>query len=118
MSAKPSKKPSKSAEVPLRGRADLQRLRLLRDAEIERTSPPELAALPAGFWREAQLVVPVPKQAISLRVDEDVLAWFRSLGPRYQTRMNAVLRSYMQQVTPSSTRRVSRTRRGPGAGAV
>jgi len=39
----------------------------------------------------------VSKQAISLRVDADVLEWFRAQGPRYQSRMNAVLRSYMTQ---------------------
>lgn len=39
--------------------------------------------------------VPPPKEAISLRVDGDVLAWFRAGGPGYQSRMNAVLRSYM-----------------------
>jgi uncharacterized protein (DUF4415 family) len=41
------------------------------------------------------LVEPVRKQAVSLRIDEDVLDWFRQSGPRYQSRMNAVLRSYM-----------------------
>jgi uncharacterized protein (DUF4415 family) len=40
-------------------------------------------------------VAPVRKRAISLRIDEDVLAWFKSRGPRYQSRMNAILRSYM-----------------------
>ena len=61
------------------------------------TSPEDLAHLPDDFWDEAELVVPAAKRAISLRVDEDVLAWFRSLGPRYQTRMNAVLRAYMKR---------------------
>ena len=41
------------------------------------------------------MVYPVAKHAISLRMDEDVLVWFKSQGPRYQTRINAVLRSYM-----------------------
>lgn len=36
------------------------------------------------------------KAAISLRLDEEVLAWFRTQGPGYQTRMNAVLRAYME----------------------
>jgi uncharacterized protein (DUF4415 family) len=45
------------------------------------------------------VVVPVGKQPISLRVDEDVLEYFRSLGPGYQTRMNAVLRSYMKRAS-------------------
>jgi uncharacterized protein (DUF4415 family) len=43
-------------------------------------------------------VHPVPKQPISLRVDEDVLLWFKEQGPRYQSRMNAVLRAYMSAV--------------------
>jgi uncharacterized protein (DUF4415 family) len=36
------------------------------------------------------------KAAISLRLDPEVLAWFRTQGPGYQTRMNAVLRAYME----------------------
>ena len=83
----------------------------MTDAEIERTSPPDLADLPEDFWDDAELVLPVPKQAISLRVDEDVLEWFRSLGPRYQTRMNAVLRSYMRLVTKRGPSR-RRSRKG------
>jgi uncharacterized protein (DUF4415 family) len=78
-----------------------------------KTSPEELADLPEDFWDEAELVVPVTKRAISLRVDEDVLQWFRALGPRYQTRMNAVLRTYM---TRRATRaRGSGKRQGRGA---
>jgi uncharacterized protein (DUF4415 family) len=80
----------------------------MTEADIERSSPPELADLPVDFWDGAELVLPGSKQAISLRVDQDVLEWFRSLGPRYQTRMNAVLRSYMTRATkryPSQRRR-------------
>lgn len=80
---------------PSHGRADLERLRRMTDAEVRDSSPPELAGLPADFWDSAELVEPVRKQAVSLRIDEDVLAWFRQSGPRYQSRMNAVLRSYM-----------------------
>lgn len=104
MSDKSIKKSSKSPEHPSRGRADLSRLRGVREAEIKRTSPPELADLPEAFWRDAELVAPVPKQAISLRVDEDVLAWFRRQGPRYQSRMNAVLRSFMEHSSVIRTR--------------
>src|SRR5688500_770353 len=112
MSAKRTKPASKRPGRPTRGRADLARLRAMTEAEIERTSPPELADLPADFWDGAELVLPVPKQAISLRVDEDVLEWFRNLGPRYQTRMNAVLRSYMAQARRRSHPRVRRSRKG------
>jgi uncharacterized protein (DUF4415 family) len=77
----------------------------MTDADIARTAPEELADLPDDFWEAAQLVTPVAKKAISLRVDADVLAWFRALGPRYQSRMNAVLRSYMLQMRRHYRRR-------------
>jgi len=35
-----------------------------------------------------------PKASVSLRIDADVLAWFKAQGPGYQTRMNAVLRAF------------------------
>jgi len=73
----------------------LDRLRKMTEEEIADTSPEELAGIPEDFWDDAVVVSPTTKEAISLRVDRDVLAWFRDQGPRYQTRMNAVLRSYM-----------------------
>jgi uncharacterized protein (DUF4415 family) len=48
-------------------------------------------------WSDAVLVIPPKKRAISIRVDEDVLDYFKQEGAGYQRRMNAVLRSYMQQ---------------------
>ena len=45
--------------------------------------------------RQALPVAP-RKAAISLRLDADVLEWFRARGPGYQTRINAVLRAYME----------------------
>jgi uncharacterized protein (DUF4415 family) len=113
VSAKRTKKQSRSAEAPPRGRADLRQLRGVREREILQTSPEDLANLPDDFWDEAELVVPAAKRAISLRVDEDVLAWFRSLGPRYQTRMNAVLRAYMKRTAPRARR--PGARHGSGA---
>ena len=98
------------AKKPSRGRANLALLRRVTDAEIARTAPPELAELPATFWNAAELIVPSAKTAISLRVDEDVLTWFRKSGPRYQTRMNAVLRSYVSAMRQS--RRKTRARTG------
>jgi len=46
-------------------------------------------------WTRAELVTPEPKKMISLRVDPDVLDFFKSQGAGYQTRMNAVLRAWM-----------------------
>jgi uncharacterized protein (DUF4415 family) len=83
-------------DVAQRGRADLDRLRKQSEADVAATSPPELADLRDDFWDDAIVVLPEPKEPISLRVDRDVLAWFRNQGPGYQTRMNAVLRSFME----------------------
>jgi uncharacterized protein (DUF4415 family) len=98
VSAKRTSKPSRKSEKPRRGRANLGRLRKATERSIRRTSPPELADLPPDFFSEASLVHHKPKQPISLRVDEDVLQWFKAQGPRYQSRMNAVLRAYMAAV--------------------
>ena len=91
-----------------RGRADLDRLRHMTEEEIARTSPPELASLPDDFWDSAVWMPPISKQPISLRVDDDVLQWFRKAGPRYQSRMNAVLRSYMEAMTRGAGSRAGR----------
>ena len=107
MSAKRSRKPVARRERPMkpaRGSADLPRLRRMTEREIARSSPPELADLPADFWSSAALVHPVPKQPISLRVDADVLDWFKNQGPRYQSRMNAVLRAYMSAAVATRRR--------------
>ena len=97
MSGNASKKPRRPRKVAT-GRIDRARVERMSEREVMRTSPPELANLPADFWDGAQVVAPVIKQAISLRLDPDVLAWFRAQGPRYQSRMNAVLRTYMTQM--------------------
>ena len=94
MSAKTGGNPQE-AERPLRGRANFARLRAQTEAEIMATSPPELADLPDDFWDEAVMVYPEPKEPISIRVDREVLSWFRDQGPGYQTRMNDVLRVYV-----------------------
>lgn len=90
------------------GRINIARVRKMSEREIAHTSPPELANLPADFWDDAKLVAPVIKRAISLRVDPDVLDWFRAQGPRYQSRMNAVLRTYMTQMRAHTKKRPQR----------
>lgn len=98
MSGRAAKTKTRAPRRPSRGRAELPRLRKATDAEIRRTSPVELADLPAAFWDEAEVVASSPKRAVSIRLDEDVLDWFRRSGPRYQTRMNAVLRMYVKRM--------------------
>ena len=50
-----------------------------------------------SFWKNARVVMPhVGKTHFGFRVDNDVLEWFKSSGKGYQTRMNAILRSYFE----------------------
>jgi len=48
----------------------------------------------AAFWQTARVVMPKRKETVTIRLDADLLAWFRS-ERGYQTRINAILRSYM-----------------------
>jgi uncharacterized protein (DUF4415 family) len=49
------------------------------------------------FWRNARVVMPAPgKASVHLRIDADVLEWFRGQGRGHLSRMNAVLRSFME----------------------
>jgi uncharacterized protein (DUF4415 family) len=81
---------------PVRGKSDRTRLAKVTDAEIERMaqSDPDHPALDDEFWRGIE--GPPSKEAISIKLDQDVLAFFRKQGRGYQTRINAVLRRYMQ----------------------
>lgn len=81
-----------------RGRTDWSAVDALSDAEISRAVRSDPDAVPLDFdWSEAVLVSPPRKQAISIRVDEDVLAYFKSGGAGYQRRMNAILRHFVQE---------------------
>jgi len=77
-------------------RTDVSRLRSTRDADIVRTSEHPEASLKhivRGIARRG-LKSLSPKASISLRVDRDVLEWFKAQGGGYQTRINAVLRAF------------------------
>ena len=47
-------------------------------------------------WSTVYVGMPGPKQQVTIRFDADVIEWFRAQGPGYQTRMNAVLRGYVE----------------------
>ena len=70
----------------------LRRLEAMTDADIDLSDAPETAdgsnAVRGKYYR------PV-KKPYSLRLDEDVVAWFKARGAGYQTRINAALREYM-----------------------
>ncbi|MGC4010262.1 MAG: BrnA antitoxin family protein [Pseudomonas sp.] len=73
-------------------KTDFERLSKMKDADIDTSDIPELGE---DFFRNAELHVPA-KQAVTIRLDADVLEWFKSQGAGYQTRINQLLRQYMQ----------------------
>jgi uncharacterized protein (DUF4415 family) len=76
---------------------DLERMAERGDYTPTRTDAPEIE-LDENFWRNAQVVMPdvKGKTSVHLRIDNDVLEWFRHQGKGHLTRMNAVLRAYME----------------------
>jgi uncharacterized protein (DUF4415 family) len=80
---------------PVLGAAQKARLKALADMpddQIDYSDAPHLAN--AAWTRVADL--PGTKRQVTLRIDADVLDYFKLTGKRYQTRINAVLRSYVQ----------------------
>jgi uncharacterized protein (DUF4415 family) len=71
----------------------MQALRELRDEDIDLSDIPEQTG---GGWRRVSELIPAEnKQQITLRLDADVIGFFRATGRRYQSRINAALREYV-----------------------
>ena len=56
---------------------------------------PDVHGTNAEFWKSAKVVMPSPKEIVTMRLDADLLRWFRQQRG-YQTRINAILRAYMK----------------------
>jgi uncharacterized protein (DUF4415 family) len=95
-----------SRDDPRKGKSDIEKLRKLTDAEINASiaGDPDWD-IDEADWSDAVLVIPPKKKAISIRVDEDVLDYFKQHGTGYQRRINAVLRSYMEQTSDAKRRK-------------
>jgi uncharacterized protein (DUF4415 family) len=70
----------------------------MTDEEVERraATDPDAALTPPGFWDNATVLLPENKQQITLRLDPEVIRFFKRTGKGYQSRMGAVLRSYVE----------------------
>ncbi len=76
-------KPSKAAnrkQTQTQGRANLARWSGRPMPKLIAQLPPELLTVPDNFWSDARVVMPVTKQAISIRLDTDVIEWFGATG--------------------------------------
>ena len=73
-----------------------KRLRSMTDEEVHTAvlEDPEIRPTDEAFWKQARVVMPRRKETITMRIDADLLAWFRRRRG-YQTRINAILRAYM-----------------------
>lgn len=87
---KPGSKPDRAGE--------LARLKAKPDSAIDYSDIPELDA---AFFRTAKLLMPEPSQPVTMRLDKSVVEFFRKQGPGYQSRINAVLRAYVETVGKS-----------------
>jgi len=70
----------------------------MSDEEAERraAADPDAGIIPPGFWDNAKVWLPENKQQITLRLDPEVIRFFKATGKGYQSRMGAVLKSYME----------------------
>lgn len=77
---------------------DWKRIDAMTDADIDFSDnpevPPEMFA--RGILRRNLQPIP-PKKQLTLRIDSDVVEWYRKQGRGYQTKINALLRAYMKE---------------------
>ena len=83
----------KSTGKPLKTKTDWERLRQMKDEDIDYSDIP---ATDEAFWADATIFIPIHhKVHISIRLDDDIIAYFKQQGQGYQSKINAVLRAYM-----------------------
>ncbi len=74
-------------------KARLAALEAMPDSEIDYSDAPYL---PNAVWTKAADRLPEVKKQITLRIDAEIIDYFKESGKRYQTRINSVLRAYME----------------------
>ena len=76
----------------------LSEIRAMRARGLDRTrdDAPEAESLGEDFWKNARVILPRGKTSVHLRLDSDIVEWFRADGKGHLTRMNAVLRAYVE----------------------
>lgn len=83
-------------DIPVKPRN--RKLIAMSAAEARRraAADPDAGVIPPGFWDNARVLLPETKQQITLRLDPGVIRFFKRTGKGYQSRMGAVLRSYVE----------------------
>jgi uncharacterized protein (DUF4415 family) len=83
----------KKKDLKKQSQSDWTRLDAMRDEDIDFSDIPELGEV---FFKNAVIRLPKPKAKLCIRLDQDVLEWFKSQGKGYQTKINAVLRAFKE----------------------
>ncbi|MES2614640.1 MAG: BrnA antitoxin family protein [Bdellovibrionota bacterium] len=73
-------------------KTDFHRLETMKGDEIDYS---DLPATTQEFWDDSEVMMPAPKKHISLRLDQDVVEFFKRDGQGYQSKINAVLKTYV-----------------------
>ena len=83
-----------------KGKSNWTKAAAMTEAEIEAAiaDDPDEAGLEVD-WSQASIELPQPKAVLNMRVDADIMDFFRGQGKGYQTKINAILRSYVEQMT-------------------
>ena len=81
---------------------DWDRLDTMTDEAIDYS---DVLELDSAFWKAAKVLDRGAKKPITIRIDNDVIAWFKSRGGRYQVLMNQVLRQYMENLEKHGKRK-------------
>ncbi len=71
----------------------IEKVSKLPDSEIDYS---DISELDDNFWKKATVHTPHKKKLVSIRLDDDLLDWFKHQGRGYQTMINTVLKSYMK----------------------
>lgn len=94
-----------------KGQTNWDAIKAMPDADITFTE--DAPQTSAADWADAVahhgLPLPAKKEQIALRIDADVIQWFRATGSGWQTRMNAVLKAYCRAVTQQNATKAGNT---------
>jgi len=84
------------------GSTDWNKLHSMSDAALRQAidDDPDAHPTDTAFWQDAKVVLPSRKAVVTMRLDADLLEWFRRQRG-YQTRINAILRTYMKAQSES-----------------
>ena len=82
---------------PAESQTDWARLDAMTEEDVERLTTEDMAELgiDPDWMDHAKVVSPRPKERVTVRLDPDILEWLKAQGKGYQTRINAILRAYV-----------------------